>query len=697
MDASEHQIQKLETQLNHAKTREERINIASSLGQIHASHENFVEAIKSYAQILSYASHSERAALLSNIAVMHRRNGNYKEALRAYNQALEILRNDLKEPENKQNIGMKFQLFTTLQNMVTIHRRLREFEASFEVYNEMLVLLKGTMKDIENEASDQMRALHSNACYALARLHNNIGSVYSCCGQTDAAFWHYLESASVFKMIYNSEMCKDHGDDEMNDARRGDMAEPLSNLGKIHLSRSELTEAMNAWTEALHIQQEVFGYDSPIVVKTLANIAVVQQQMGHLNDALFSHKEILKLRSQILENGHPDIANTLNNIGNIRLYQGQLNEAMELYSKALIIGKSAFDTSLHPLVAGTLQNIACVYYRQERYVDALSTFEKAFETLKAVRGENHVEVGEMHLHLGKIQQKLGRPDEAMKNYIQTMHIFETNNLGENHPSVKVTIHSIDRLEDDNDRSSQETGDHGEYHDGNVSLDDSQSTDLSDLARLDRIVESVGSGVPQSSMPIASDRVSARNGEQQHRTSNNSPKSSGSTHSKSAASTRRIRPHVRVNSLGSQSILSLISDGDNNGETLTNDRTIMVFIEKLKAQEANLGILHPDTAQTLVDVGDIFFERGSNNKSIKIYQEALLLQRGEFGNDHVDVAGTVSKLADVYVKKGFYEQAMESYREALDVYRKIGLDESHPNVKRIIQSIDDTLDEERRSF
>jgi len=131
--------------------------------------------------------------------------------------------------------------------------------------------------------------------------------------------------------------------------------------------------------------------------------------------------------------------------------------------------------------------------------------------------------------------------------------------------------------------------------------------------------------------------------------------------------------------------------------LKNDRTVMVFIEKLKAQEATLGISHPDSAQTLVDVGDIFFERGSNNKSIKIYQEALLLQRGELGNDHIDVAGTVSKLADVYLKKGFYEQALESYREALDIYRKIGLDENHPNVKRMMQSIDDTLDEEQRSF
>mmetsp|Transcript_10839 Transcript_10839/g.16155 ORF Transcript_10839/g.16155 Transcript_10839/m.16155 type:complete len:553 (-) Transcript_10839:1056-2714(-) len=455
MDASEHQIQKLEAQLNHAKTREERINIASSLGQIHASQENYVEAIKSYAQILSYASHSERAALLSNIAVLHRRNGNYKEALRAYNHALEILRNDLKEPTNKQNIGMKFQLFTTLQNMVTIHRRLREFDASFEVYNEMLVLLKGILKDIENNdiSNLQIREVHSNACYALARLHNSIGSVYSCCGQTDEAFWHYLESASVFKMIYSAEIGKEQhggGHHQTNDVRRGDMAEPLSNLGKIHLSRGELIEAMNAWTEALHIQQEVFGPDSPIVVNTLSNIAVVQQQMGHLNDALFSHKEILKLRSQILENGHPDIANTLNNIGNIRLCQSQFDGALELYSKALIIVKNAFDNQ-HPLVAGTLHNIACVYYRQGRYNDALSNFEKAFDILNAVHGENHVEVGEMHLYLGKIEQKLGRPDEAMKHYIRAMRIFETNNLGENHPSVKVTIHSIDAMNSNFDR------------------------------------------------------------------------------------------------------------------------------------------------------------------------------------------------------------------------------------------------------
>ena len=145
--------------------------------------------------------------------------------------------------------------------------------------------------------------------------------------------------------------------------------------------------------------------------------------------------------------------------------------------------------------------------------------------------------------------------------------------------------------------------------------------------------------------------------------------------------------------GSQDIVNLIQD--DSCRNVEEDRTIMVFIEKLRSYETSINGGAPDgneIARTFVEVGNIFFERGKSNKSIRMYQEALLLQQNE-----LEFALTLSKLADAYLKKGLYEQALESYREALDLYRNAELSEEHPNIIRTLDKIAETLDEEQRSF
>ena len=193
-----------------------------------------------------------------------------------------------------------------------------------------------------------------------------------------------------------------------------------------------------------------------------------------------------------------------------------------------------------------------------------------------------------------------------------------------------------------------------------SFGDSKSTNVSELAMLDNLIES---------------------GEFRQNTAETA---SNSSHNPSESASH--------SPFGSDDIVSMLSE--KSKVNVEDDRATHVFIEKLRAQEKATGSNRDDIAKTFADIANIFFERGDkyNDITAKLYQEALLIQQQE-----LEFAMTLGKLADVYVRKGLYEQALESYREALDMYRKSKHSEDHPNIQRILRSISLALDEEQRCF
>ena len=67
----------------------------------------------------------------------------------------------------------------------------------------------------------------------------------------------------------------------------------------------------------------------------------------------------------------------LNNISQVYYRQERYKDALSNYEKSLAKNRKIFGTDEHASIVSTLNNIAQVYDRQGRYKDALSNYEKS--------------------------------------------------------------------------------------------------------------------------------------------------------------------------------------------------------------------------------------------------------------------------------------------------------------------------------
>ena len=173
--------------------------------------------------------------------------------------------------------------------------------------------------------------------------------------------------------------------------------------------KGDFNEAVRLLEEAVRIDRQAEGAESPDFAIDLHNLASAQMDSGDLLGGETTEREALKIRRRISGNDHPELAYPLNNLGWVLLAKGDWKGAEPLLAEALAIRRKALGEK-HPLTAASLNNWARVLQAKRDYTGADEVFTQALRLIRESSGPQSWAAAKVLSNLGLLQ--LDRGDYA---------------------------------------------------------------------------------------------------------------------------------------------------------------------------------------------------------------------------------------------------------------------------------------------
>ena len=145
-----------------------------------------------------------------------------------------------------------------------------------------------------------------------------------------------------------------------------------------------IQEALAVARRALAVAQATHGPGHLDLANPLNNLGLLHLALGRPAEAEPHHKRALALRERWLGASHNEVAQSLNNLANAYENQGRYAEAEPLYRRAIAINEKVSGPH-HRNVAVTLSNLAGVYEQLGRYAEAERMLLRATQHSRAMR------------------------------------------------------------------------------------------------------------------------------------------------------------------------------------------------------------------------------------------------------------------------------------------------------------------------
>jgi tetratricopeptide (TPR) repeat protein len=146
----------------------------------------------------------------------------------------------------------------------------------------------------------------------------------------------------------------------------------------LHLDRNEVKDALDLFRMALRNHRQKYGDIHHLIGTAIHNIGMVHLFARQYDDAILAFQEAVNVRVAVLGMDHPDVQLSMMKIGIIQLAIGNLSGSRatlwDIRDKSLeVLGNS------HPNLAKVMNNIGVVAYECGDLVNALRSFEIAYE------------------------------------------------------------------------------------------------------------------------------------------------------------------------------------------------------------------------------------------------------------------------------------------------------------------------------
>ena len=271
------------------------------------------------------------------------------------------------------------------------------------------------------------------------RAYNRAGILRQFLGRLDDAENAYREAISVQRPLI-VELANGAAD-------RNDLAESLSNLGRLNFQRHRLDAAQESFDEALRLWEQLTQNqpDNPShrkrISQTSHNLSILHRHAGRPEQAEAYSNKALETQDALVrdfpavEEYQYVLAGVWQSRGNNDYASGRYEQAAKAYTKAVAILEPV--VKVHPelveyrsFLAGTLDNLAVVQKRMNRFDLAEVDMEKGlrlFEDL--VRESPNVPGYRYDLamcwdNLGGLRSDLDRPEEAEKAFLKALELLE---------------------------------------------------------------------------------------------------------------------------------------------------------------------------------------------------------------------------------------------------------------------------------
>jgi tetratricopeptide (TPR) repeat protein len=232
----------------------------------------------------------------------------------------------------------------------------------------------------------------------LARLHQQLGSVYQSKGNTTLALTNYDKSlqftqnnpSSVYPLL------------AMN----------YNHIGESYDWTNDYSTALSYFEKALELQQKNVSTSFSDMAITYNNIGDVNKSIGNFTTALLYYQRALEFLEKTLPSTHPDIANTLNSMGTLYVLMGDFPNAQLHHQKALNIQQKALP-STHTDLVTTYSNLGSVYDLMGDYSNALLSYERTLEIRQKILPSNHSYIANTYNNIGGVYRSLSNYSTAL--------------------------------------------------------------------------------------------------------------------------------------------------------------------------------------------------------------------------------------------------------------------------------------------
>jgi tetratricopeptide (TPR) repeat protein len=236
---------------------------------------------------------------------------------------------------------------------------------------------------------------------------------------------------------------KQHG------ANHQEVADSLSNLGKLYRARGRAAEAEPLFKSSIALQASASALKE---ANELDKRALELYKSGNASEAIPLASRALELREQALPSGDDAIAESLSHLAILYQAQGQLAEAEALFKRALAlreqapikqIGKITLD--FRPQLAESLSNLAAVYQAKGRLTEAEPLYQRAIAIYDEVAFHFLCpDLAESLSNLAALYKAQGRLIEAEPLFKRALAIYEEA-LPPGHPRIATSLSNLAAL------------------------------------------------------------------------------------------------------------------------------------------------------------------------------------------------------------------------------------------------------------
>jgi len=232
---------------------------------------------------------------------------------------------------------------------------------------------------------------------------------------------------------------------EMHGEETPEAAEAANNLALLYLHKGNYGEAETRLREALALQRRLHGDRSSQVVENLNHMATLYLHQGKFAEAVPLVEEALATHRE-LTGGHDETTTILvNNLAYCATKLGNDDEAERLNRETLMLRREVLGDD-HPFIAQSLNNLGQSLAARGEFEEAEELIREAVALNRKIYGENHPELNATMSSLASVLRDSGQLVEAEQVMLQVLDADRAT-FGEDHPFIADDLRKIASIQE----------------------------------------------------------------------------------------------------------------------------------------------------------------------------------------------------------------------------------------------------------